>query len=95
LNRPTCRNTTPFPLGCGANGVCQTGKFTNYNYDSNGLFQSGYITLPGDNWRGSAAGSGNGTTAGGMQQNVTRRMGYDSTENQDFGFNAKVSLDDH
>ena len=48
--------------------------FDNYQYDSNGLFESGYITLPGTGWR--TSGSGSSTTwvpTGGQQQSLSRR----------------------
>src|SRR5690606_27140194 len=36
---------------------CPVGSFENYQYDEEGLFESGYITLPGQGWRSSGSGS--------------------------------------
>src|SRR5690606_41832097 len=53
---------------------CPVGAFENYQYDEDGLFESGYITLPGQGWR--SASSGQATSfvpTGGMQQSLSRR----------------------
>ena len=46
-------------------------SFPNYQYDDDGVFESGYITLPGTGWR--TPSSGSATTrvpTGGMQQSL-------------------------
>ncbi|MEN3745942.1 TonB-dependent receptor [Sphingomonas sp. HF-S3] len=70
--------------------------FPNYVYDSSGLFQSGYITLPGSGWRTASSGSA-GTTVptGGMQQSLSRRQVFDENLVKDVGLNLKINPDDH
>ena len=74
-----------------------TGTYANYQYDENGLFESGYITLPGTGWR--TAGSGNGANnwvpSGGMQQSLSRRQVYERNTNADYGLNFETKLGDH
>ena len=68
---------------------------TNYQYDENDVFESGYITLPGSGWR--TGDSGSATTrvpTGGVQQSLSRRQVDQETVNQDFGFNFKYTPDD-
>jgi TonB-dependent receptor len=71
---------------------------TNYEYDENNVFESGYITLPGSGWRsGSFNGQGNAdgrVPTGGVQQSLSRRQVDQETTNQDFGFNFKYTPDD-
>jgi TonB-dependent receptor len=71
---------------------------TDYQYDENNVFESGYITLPGTGWRsGSFNGQGNAdgrVPTGGVQQSLSRRMVDQETLNQDFGFNLKFTPDD-
>ena len=70
--------------------------FDNYQYDSNGLFESGYITLPGSGWR--TSNSGSSTTrvpTGGMQQSLDDRMVNEVNEVQDSSVNFKFSPTPH
>jgi TonB-dependent receptor len=73
-----------------------TATYGNYAFDENGLFESGYITLPGTGWR--TAGSGNGATnwvpSGGMQQSLSRRQVYEENTNADYGLNFETKLGD-
>lgn len=72
------------------------GAYPNFVYDNNGLFQSGFVTLPGAGWR--TAGSGTATTTvptGGTQQSLSRRQVYDENLVKDAGFNLKINPDDH
>src|SRR5690606_15963745 len=73
-----------------------TATYPNYQYDEDGLCESGYITLPGSGWR--TAGSGNGATnwvpSGGMQQSLSRRQVYETTTNADYGLNFETKLGD-
>lgn len=79
------------------NGYNPTGNaFPNYVYDSNGLFQSGFITLPGSGWRTASSGSATTTVpTGGMQQSLSRRQVYDENLVKDVGINLKINPDDH
>ena len=104
-----------FPIGCqqNANGPalngagtaraqCPVGGFTNYQYDENNLFQSGYITSPNDGWRGAGPGGQLGPNGdqfgfipvGGMQQSLSRRQVYEENTNTDFGLNLRTELTD-
>jgi TonB-dependent receptor len=71
--------------------------FDNYQYDSSGLFESGYITLPGSGWR--TAGSGNGDAnwvpSGGLQQSLSRRQVLEKNLNNDYGLNFQTKFGDH
>jgi TonB-dependent receptor len=71
--------------------------YPNYQYDSTGLFESGYITLPGSGWR--TSGSGNGNTnwvpSGGLQQSLSRRQVLEKNTNNDFGVNFQTKFGDH
>jgi TonB-dependent receptor len=73
-----------------------TATYDNYQYDENGLFESGYITLPGTGWR--TAGSGNGATnwvpSGGMQQSLSRRQVFEENNIADYGLNFVTKLGD-
>jgi len=76
--------------------------FPNYQYDSNGLFESGYITLPMGGWRGSPIGSGFGSqevgdrvAQGGMQHTLNRRQVQDDNVVQDQSLNFKFAPTPH
>jgi TonB-dependent receptor len=72
------------------------GSFGNYVYDENGLFQSGYVTLPGTGWRTASSGSATTTVpTGGIQQSLSRRQVYDENLVKDAGLNLKINPDDH
>jgi len=85
--------------------------FPNYQYDSNNVFENGYITLPGTGWRtgcgvnpgnvcpaGVPGGSGSSTTrvpTGGMQQSLDARQVNDKNVVQDASLNFKFSPTPH
>lgn len=101
---PDLAEYNTYPYGClqntnGPNGgvraECPTGSFRNYEYGDDGLFQKGYITLPGTGWR--TADSGQPTTTvptGGIQQSLSRRQVFDENEVRDAGFNLKHEFND-
>ena len=65
---------------------------TGYDFDSDNVFESGFITLPGTGWRsGDSGGEGARVPSGGIQQSLARRQQYTETLNQDFGFNFKYT----
>jgi TonB-dependent receptor len=71
-------------------------SFPNYIYDSNNVFESGFITLPGTGWR--TATSGSSTTnvpTGGMQQSLSRRQVDDRNVVNDYGLNFKFEPNSH
>jgi TonB-dependent receptor len=88
-----CRQNTNGPAGT-TRAECPVGGFTNYQYDADGLFQSGYVTNPGGGWRGNPFTS-IWVPLGGMQQNVVSRQVFEEVTNQDLGLNAKFDFDDH
>ena len=74
---------------------CPIGSFENYQYDEDGLFESGYITMPGQGWR--SASSGQATSfvpTGGMQQSLSRRQVYETNTVADYGLNFETKLGD-
>jgi TonB-dependent receptor len=72
------------------------GAGTDYQLDENNVFESGYIVLPGTGWRTGDSGSADTRVpTGGVQQSLSRRQVRQDTLNQDFGFNLKVTPDDH
>ncbi|RST32119.1 TonB-dependent receptor [Sphingomonas ginkgonis] len=99
---PDLSEYNTYPLGCqyntnGSNGQpraeCPDGKFTNYNYDSNNVFESGYITYPGGGWRGQL-GPTSFIPAGGIQQSLSRRQVDERNVVQDHGINLKFNPTD-
>ncbi len=97
-----------FPVGCGQNtagrpnqgsatnaGDCQAGKFTDYQYNADGVFERGFITLPGTGWRSGASGSATARTpTGGVQYNNARRDNDERNVTADYGFNFKWNPND-
>jgi TonB-dependent receptor len=71
--------------------------FPNYQYDSTGLFESGYITLPIGGWRGNPNGGevGDNVPAGGMENTLGYRSVSDSNTVQDQSINFKFSPTPH
>jgi len=100
-NGPFQVKTSPGPNddpGSTTRAECPTGgvlPFQNYSYDSNGVFESGYITLPGSGWRSQDSGSTWRTPTGGMQQQLSSRMVDDENIVNDYGLNFKFTPDDH
>ncbi|HEY0412844.1 MAG TPA: TonB-dependent receptor, partial [Allosphingosinicella sp.] len=88
-----------YPKGCqqntnGAGGTtrpeCPIGGFTNYQYNADGVFESGFITLPGTGWRTSLSGnSASNVPTGGIQQSLSRREVDDRNIVSDYGLNFK------
>ncbi len=69
--------------------------FDNYQYDSNGLFESGYITLPGTGWRTAGSGGpGTWVPTGGQQQSLSRRQVLEKSLNNDYGANFQTKFGD-
>lgn len=84
------------PVQCGFRqpcaAACPTGSFQNYKYDSNNVFESGYITYPGGGWRGAGPNTGTGfIPAGGIQQGLSRRQVDDRNVVNDYGLNLKFN----
>lgn len=69
---------------------CPVGSFTNYKYDANGLFQSGYITTPGTGYRSSLSGTPLQTfiPTGGAPISASRGQVYERNTVTDYGLNA-------
>ncbi|WP_315760724.1 TonB-dependent receptor [Sphingomonas sp. Y38-1Y] len=89
-----CQQNTNGPNG-GVRAECPTGQFRNYEYGDDGLFQKGYITLPGTGWRTASSGSAETTVpTGGVQQSLSRRQVFEENEVRDFGFNLKHEFTD-
>ncbi|MHA0327834.1 TonB-dependent receptor [Sphingomonas melonis] len=102
---PDLSEYSTFPVGCvqnndgplyNGNGTvraeCPVGQFKNYVYDSNGLFQSGYITSPGTGYRTSRSGAPATTflPTGGAQLQLARGQTYDRNLVSDYGLNAEI-----
>ena len=69
--------------------------FDNYQYDANGLFESGYITLPGTGWRNATSGSPTSwVPTGGQQQSLSRRQVLEKNLNNDYGLNFQTKFGD-
>ncbi len=101
---PDLSEYNTYPAGClqndrgplyNGNGTtraeCPVGSFDNYQYDENGLFESGYITLPGSGWRTANSGSADSfIPTGGIQQSLSRRQVKEENTVNDFGMNLKI-----
>lgn len=75
---------------------CPVGGFENYQYDDDGVFESGFITLPGSGWR--TASSGSATTlvpTGGIQNSLSRRQVDERNVVNDYGLNFRFSPTEH
>ncbi|WP_328598223.1 TonB-dependent receptor [Croceibacterium salegens] len=104
---PDLAEYSTYPLGCQQNGngppnsngdattraQCPVGGFEDYVYDSNGLFQSGYIVNATNGWRGNP-GTSPYVAIGGLQQSLARRQVLDEVLNQEFGLNVRSKLTD-
>jgi TonB-dependent receptor len=96
---PDLSEYNTYPKGCQQNGngpggttraECPNGKFTNYIYDANNVFESGYITLPGTGWRNASSGSATSNVpTGGIQQSLSRRQVLDHNLVNDYALNFK------
>ena len=94
-----------FPVGCGREAPqaggnqtaagCAPGKFTDYQYDDEGVFESGFITFPGNGWRSFDSGSATARVpTGGAQYNNARREVLQDTMTADYGLNFKWNPND-
>lgn len=107
---PDLSEYNTYPAGCEQNdsgpltsanntttrAQCPVGNFQNYQYDDDGVFEKGFITLPGTGWR--TADSGTATTTvptGGIQQSLSRRQVRDENVVSDYGLNFKFKPNDH
>lgn len=70
---------------------CPVGGFTDYLYDENNLFQSGYIVDASNGWRGDPAASPF-VPIGGSQYSLARRQVDDETTNTDYSINLQHQL---
>lgn len=96
-----------FPIGCRQNqdgtptstggatprADCPVGGFTDFVYDENNLFQSGYIISASNGWRGNP-GTSPFVPIGGVQTSLARRQVADETTNEDWGLNLRTDLTD-
>jgi TonB-dependent receptor len=76
-----------------ARAQCPVGGFTDYVYNEQGLFQSGYIVNASNGWRGDPALSPF-TPIGGLQQSLARRQVDDRITNEDYSINLRTELTD-
>jgi TonB-dependent receptor len=96
---PDLSEYNTYPKGCQQNGngpngstraECRNGAFTNYVYDSNNVFESGFITQPGSGWRSASSGSSTSNVpTGGIQQVLSRRQVEDHNLVNDYALNFK------
>ena len=76
-----------------ARAQCPVGGFTDYIYNEDGLFQSGYIVNASNGWRGSPDTSPF-VPIGGLQQSLARRQVEDKITNEDYSINLRTELTD-
>ncbi|MET3726254.1 TonB-dependent receptor [Sphingomonas trueperi] len=89
-------NTIPADGSAGSatsRAECPVGKFQDFQYDANGLFQSGYIVNTSNGWRGDPSTSPY-VPIGGLQQSLARRQSREETLNQDWSLRLKTELTD-
>jgi hypothetical protein len=64
----------------------------NYAYDEDGVFESGFITLPGTGWRtGNSGSAATRVPTGGMQNSLSRRQVEDENVVADYGLNFRYT----
>ncbi len=73
---------------------CPVGQFQDFTYDSNGLFQSGYIVNTSNGWRGNPNQPNYYVPIGGLQQSLARRQSREETLNQDWSLRLRTELTD-
>jgi TonB-dependent receptor len=85
------------PIDANGNIIGTDGTlYPNYQYDENGVFEKGYITLPNNGWRGNTNGQlQTNVPLGGMQHTLNNRQDYDSNLVQDHAVNFKFSPTPH
>lgn len=76
-----------------ARAECPVGGFTDYVYNENNLFQSGYIVNAASGWRGDPAASPF-VPIGGQQQTLARRQVFEETTNEDYSLYMRTRLTD-
>ena len=76
-----------------ARAQCPVGGFTDYIYNEQGLFQSGYIVNASNGWRGNPDTSPF-VPIGGLQQSLARRQVDDRITNEDYSINLRTELTD-
>jgi len=101
---PDLSEYNTYPAGCLQNGnnpnggtraECPVGGFTNYQYNSDNVFENGYITLPGTGWRTSDSGSATTRVpTGGMQNSLSRRQVQERNVVNDYGLNFRFTPTD-
>ena len=70
--------------------------YPNYSYDSNNVFESGFITLPGSGWRtGDSGSAATRVPTGGMQNSLARRQVDDENIVTDYGLNFRFNPSEH
>lgn len=104
---PDLAEYTTYPKGCLQNAdgpansagnatsraQCPVGKFQDFVYNADGLFQSGYIVNTSNAWRGNLANSPY-VPVGGLQQSLARRQSKEETLNQDWSLRLRSELTD-
>jgi TonB-dependent receptor len=81
-----------YPVGCSGQNAqsCTGADFADYQYDEDGVFESGFITFPGNGWRSGASNTPNSRVpTGGAQYNNARREVLQDTSTSDYGLNFK------
>ena len=67
----------------------------NYQYDNDGVFEAGLITLPGTGWRtGNSGSAATRVPTGGMQNSLATRQVEDENVVADYGLNFRYTPDD-
>ncbi|HEX5183922.1 MAG TPA: TonB-dependent receptor [Allosphingosinicella sp.] len=101
---PDLSEYNTYPAGCQQNGAgpngstraqCPINGFQNYQYDANGVFEQGYITLPGSGWRSGDSGGVGNVPTGGMQQSLSARNVDERNIVSDIGANFKFNPNSH
>lgn len=97
-----CRQNANGPVNINADGTngdpsaraeCPVGGFTDYLYNANNLFQSGYIVSASSGWRGDPAASPF-VPIGGQQQVLARRQVEEETTNEDWSMALRHDFSD-
>jgi TonB-dependent receptor len=89
---PDLAEYNTYPFGClqsAGPADCPAGQFENYQYDDQGVFESGYITFPGSGWRAPDSGGTWRTPTGGVQHELATRGVDQTTVTTDYGLNFK------
>jgi TonB-dependent receptor len=100
IPRAECRTTNGsgqffFNANDRGNGTAASGPFSNYIYDSNNVFESGFITLPGTGWRSGDSGGAGRVPTGGIQQSLSTRQVDERNVVSDYGANFKFNPNEH